>query len=526
MSAGTATPKKSPSFHPAPLKIIDPVEFLRWNWPHIRIYKEQREILYSVRDNDETFVPAGNQLGKDFIAAYCVLWFFLSRQSRVVTTSVKHDQLKDVLWGEIRRFLDTSKHELPVIVNHLHLRRTDANGDPIPLWELVGQVSNQKEGLLGRHLQRGPCNEPTTLAVFDEASGIDDNTFESTETWAHRKLAIGNCFPCQNFFFRGTEGGDIPRPNGKGFYRKIIRIRADDSPNVKLARREIELGKEPSEKILIPGLKDYPTLQKHRQLWDEVLQCIGLDAQFYKGGSILLYPPDWLNRAEQIALSLRSKKRTGRTIGVDPAEGGDSTVWTVIDEFGIIEQIGMKTKDTSVIPNTTLMLMKKYKVDAANVVFDRGGGGKQHADVLRTMGHFVRTVAFGESASAEMTPFPTFLSFRQEVDRAETQYTFANRRAQMYWLLRQMIDPQYNEQGFGIPQEYTELRSQLAPIPLTFGNEGRIELLPKNSSSKNGESLTSLIGHSPDEADSLVLAIFGMLYPNPAKTKAFVGAIS
>src|SRR5262245_26810640 len=104
-------------------------------WPHVDFYKQQRAIIYSVRDNDETFVPAGNMLGKDFVSAYIALWFFLTRHPvRVVTTSADYAQLESVLWGEMRRFLQDCRWPLdstkggPIVINHLHLRKV--RGDP------------------------------------------------------------------------------------------------------------------------------------------------------------------------------------------------------------------------------------------------------------------------------------------------------------------------------------------------------------------------------------------------------------
>ena len=510
-----------------PLKIIDPLKFLAWNWPHVSLYRQQKEILYSVMYNDETIVPAGNQLGKDFIAAYCVLWFFLSRQSRVVTTSVKHDQLAGVLWGEIRRFISTSKHALPVRYTHLSLQKTDNDGNVIPLWELIGQVSSKNEGLLGRHLRRGPCNEPTTMAVFDEASGIDDGVYTSTETWAHRKLIIGNPFPCRNFFYNGVKAGDLPRTRGEGYYRKVIKIKAEDSPNVRLAEAQVKAGEEPTNEILVPGVKDYDTYLKHRQVWDVVLQCVGLDAEFYEGASVLMYPPDWLNRAETIDNSLPSKtSRKARAIGIDPAEGGDSTVWCVVDDFGVLELLSLKTPDTSIIINTTIMLLKKWNVIPENVVFDRGGGGKQHADSLRAKGYKVRTVSFGESANPEMKPVYYYETFSTKVHQEETRQIFRNRRVQMYMLLRRWLDPELNDRGFGISSQLIELRRQLAPIPLMFDGEGQYYLPPKNKRDPKSSAvtMTDLIGCSPDEADATVLAIYGMTFPYTSSS--FVGAVS
>jgi hypothetical protein len=42
---------------------LEPMEFQRQLWPNCKMYREQREVIYSVRDNFETVVVAGNQLG-------------------------------------------------------------------------------------------------------------------------------------------------------------------------------------------------------------------------------------------------------------------------------------------------------------------------------------------------------------------------------------------------------------------------------------------------------------------------------
>ena len=42
---------------------VDPIAFQKLLWPQVTFYDKQREIIYSVEDNDETYVPAGNMLG-------------------------------------------------------------------------------------------------------------------------------------------------------------------------------------------------------------------------------------------------------------------------------------------------------------------------------------------------------------------------------------------------------------------------------------------------------------------------------
>lgn len=497
-------------------------------WPHITLYNKQVEILHSLRDNDETVVPAGNMLGKDFIAGLGVLWFFLTRHPcRILTTSVDATQLESVLWGEIRRFVQSCRYPLPstdggpLVMNHLHIRKI-FNGKLCELSYLRGRVAGQEgEGMLGHHIAKTGDGIPRTLAVGDEASGLPDLYKGKFDTWADRQLYIGNCFNCENFFKYavkgkpGTDdhGGDIPREgNRKGFYRKVIRIKAEDSPNVRYGLAQERLGIEPTDEMLIPGVKGYGEYKKNRKLWDPIKQCISLDADFYVGEGTLLYPPEWLNRAERIALSLIGRPRRGVAMGVDSAMGGDNTAWAIVDEAGLLDLISRKTRDTSKIVPHTLALMTQWGVAAENVLFDAGGGGYQHADNMRDKGHKVRTVGFGESATPDLKR-RTVTPLVDRIEAKETKYIYKNRRAEMYGELRMLLDPGLNERGFGLPARYPELRRQLAPIPYDFDIEGRMILPPKNKPSKDSKVITllDLLGCSPDEADALVLAVFGLI---------------
>lgn len=184
-------------------------------WPWVTLYDKQREILHSVRDNDETYVVAGNMLGKDFIAGLLVLWFFLTRHPcRIVTTSVDGSQLDAVLWGEIRRFIQTCAYPLsaerggPLVINHLHLRKV-YNGEMCGLSYCMGRVAAKGEGMLGHHIAKTGDGIPRTLFVGDEASGLDDLSLERADTWADRKLLIGNPYPCTNGFKKGVKEGDL-----------------------------------------------------------------------------------------------------------------------------------------------------------------------------------------------------------------------------------------------------------------------------------------------------------------------------
>lgn len=201
-------PEQKPAVWDLTLFADDPLGLQRVLWPSVQFYDKQVEILESLRDNDETVVPAGNMLGKDFVAGFAALWVFLTSAEpvRVVTTSVKDDHLR-VLWGEIGRFVQSSSVPLsskeggPLVLNHRDIRRV-TGGQVCPISYLRGMVSERGEGMAGHHAAR-------TMLVIDEASGVDDLVYTQGDTWARKKLIIGNPNECQNFFRRAVKAGDL-----------------------------------------------------------------------------------------------------------------------------------------------------------------------------------------------------------------------------------------------------------------------------------------------------------------------------
>lgn len=481
-------------------------------WPDVRFYDKQVEIILSVEQNKKTYVPAGNMLGKDFVAGFIALGsFILHKKARIVTTSVKDDHLR-VLWGEIGNFARTAKYPLDLknggtlIFKHREINKF-RDGQYCEISYLKGMVSEKGEGLAGHHA-------PYNLFIGDEASGLDDQVMRvGAETWAKKYLLIGNPLPCTNFFFKEVMGGDLKAESNGHYVRKVIKIKAEDSPNVTAgAELERQTGRVEDARI-VPGVLDYEEYKYRRKHWDPIRQCVGLDGEFYQGAEVLFYSPQWRSLSMRRAKEIRSRDRIPKAIGIDPAEGGDKSCFSVVDEHGLIYQESISTPDTTVITNRTIALINEYGVEPDSVVFDRGGGGKQHADVLRRKGYNVRTVGFGEKADDEKY-IRRVRSVKEKKEEAETKYVYLNRRGQMFHELRIMMDPSGNENVFALPEEYEELQRQMAPIPLEYDGEGRIWLPPKRKLNPKStvQTLVELIGHSPDELDSLVLAIFGMTH--------------
>lgn len=325
------------------------------------------------------------------------------------------------------------------------------------------------------------------------------------------------------------------------YQKRIIHIAAEDTPNVRYALAEERAGIKPTNRTFVRGIVSWRKYCKRRKDWDPILQCIGLDGRFYKGAEILMYPPQWLNHSERLADILKGRQRIAKGLGCDPGEGKANSAWSVVDDFGLIEQIGFVTENTANIAGQTLALMRKYNLRGDQVCFDAGGGGRQHAHYLRAQGHNVRIVGFGEKLG--LTPRSGMQSVDDRKAVREDRQVYQDRRAEMYDRLRDFINPDYERtaeikgklvkvSGFGISRDYTRLRHQLALIPLTRDGEGILYLLPKDKPRRDGrenplelnkrtDTLVGLIGYSPDEADSLVLALHAMC---DKQRKVVVGA--
>lgn len=197
---------------------VDPLAFKQLLWPQVVFYPKQIEIIYSVKDNDETFVAAGNMLGKDFTAAFICLWFFLTRAPcRIITTSAKDDHL-DVLWGEMNWFVSNAAYPLdskrggPLLINQREMRKV-INGMPCPLSYIKGMVANEQSiAAMGGHHSNPKVADglPHAMLVCDEASSVPTPYYDTALPWAKRILVFGNTWPCENFFRKAIDGGDIP----------------------------------------------------------------------------------------------------------------------------------------------------------------------------------------------------------------------------------------------------------------------------------------------------------------------------
>lgn len=319
------------------------------------------------------------------------------------------------------------------------------------------------------------------------------------------------------------------------WYRRCIHISALDIPNVAEGLRQKAEGRQPDDREVVPGVLRYSEYVHRLATWNPQRIEEGIRANWYEGAEIKLFPPEWLlaahARYDALQMLIGRKllqKRQAESIGIDSGEGSANTCWAVCDRFGLIALVSEKTPNTAVIPKRTIEIGRHYGVPAHCWVFDRGGGGKQHADRLRAKKYLVRTVATGSPPQLEPRRGLNQLNVRKEVK--EEAYAYTSIRVQMAHDLSGMMDPSIHNDGgdpptytgFALPPpdgrtygpQYAELYRQLRVMPKQEDDRGRFTLPKKQKRDANdtAKTLIEMCGHSPDEFDAICLSVFGMLH--------------
>jgi hypothetical protein len=162
-------------------------------------------------------------------------------------------------------------------------------------------------------------------------------------------------------------------------------------------------------------------------------------------------------------------------VGADIAAGGrDSSVFAVIDDYGLVEWMEFFHAETQKLVSTMLEINRKYKVEGA-LVDSTGGFGNGLVDYTKST---VGTVGVNFS------------------EKADDDNMF-NVRTQMYMDLGKSA----KESHFYLPDvgDSMRCRNQLSYTTYILNGRGQVQLIPK-------EEIKKVTGSSPDHGDALVLA--------------------
>lgn len=196
-----------------------------------------------------------------------------------------------------------------------------------------------------------------------------------------------------------------------------------------------------------------------------------------------LIPTEWV-KAAQARWVKRSDKGEMTALGLDPARGGmDKT--TVARRHGnwfddLISVPGAVTKDGP----TTAGLVAPLIRNGAPVCVDSIGIGSSALDFLNGLGLLVYPVVGSESSPL--------------MDKAG-QLRFRNKRAEMYWLMREALDPNAAVL-IALPPDQ-ELLSDLCAVRykvVTMGRNAAIQIRSK-------DEIREVLGRSPDKGDAVAM---------------------
>lgn len=161
--------------------------------------------------------------------------------------------------------------------------------------------------------------------------------------------------------------------------------------------------------------------------------------------------------------------------GIDFARTGDNTVLTVRNDYELIEQVVMKG-DTAAICSEFRKLDNVYHFK--DVFLDSTGGFDiGFYDTMKQTHKNLHEINFGGKS---------------------TNPADANARTNMYFNMATAI-----QNGFFIPFQYNSTVEQIKATSYIINNSGKRALVPK-------DIIKNIIGHSPDEADSLALTFYAL----------------
>ncbi|WP_353233357.1 terminase [Diaphorobacter ruginosibacter] len=204
-----------------------------------------------------------------------------------------------------------------------------------------------------------------------------------------------------------------------------------------------------------------------------------------------LIPTDWV-KAAQARWTAREQKGPMTALGFDPSRGGLDKSSAARRHSNWFDRL--ETVPGSVTTNgpTAAAFVTPLVRDGATIAVDAIGIGSSALDFLIGLGLNVHPVVGSEASSL--------------MDKAG-QLHFRNKRAEMYWHLREALDPT-NPDPIALPPDTELLGDLTAPRykVVTMGKGAAIQINSK-------DEIRETLGRSPDKGDSVAMTFVADLPP-------------
>lgn len=449
----------------------DPVAFLE-DMLDMNCDDWQGEVAADVAKYAKVAVKSGQGVGKTALEAGLIVWFIVCRPySKIIATAPTMQQLYDVLWAEISKWLDSSK-----VKNLLTWTKTKVYmvGDS-ERWFATAKTATKPENMQGFH-------EDHMLIVVDEASGVSDPIMEAilgTLTGEDNKLLLmGNPNRIDGVFYDAFNKDRDKFKTHTVSSRKSKRTSKDN-----IAMLESKYGKDSDVvRVRIDGQFPKGALDSFISLETVELACS-------KDNCI---KPEEINSSNTLH------------VGVDVARfGDDKTVITPRISTKVFEFRKFTKKDTMETTGNVLQCCMDYMNRFQNLRFciikvDDSGVGGGVTDRLK------------EVIREKKLPY-TVIPVNNG-DKASDEYYF-NLGCQLWGHIKELLELNFsnNMQGkvddqgnpvceLELPYD-EEMIKQLSVRKYHMTSKGKIQLESKDDMKKRG------VG-SPDTADSLSLALY------------------
>ena len=429
-------------------------------------WSRQLEVCRSVVEARTTVVPAGNGVGKSYVASGIVLWFLYTHAPSIVfTTAPTQYTLESVLWEEIgkaaRRLAAAARRQdRRQLARHarprrevVRLRAREQQGR-----EHVGQAL----GRPARGRRRGVGAPPVVFEALDSLN-------------PSRMLHIGNPLRPDGPFFELCRKADEPGVD-PSLLRKIT-IPSTESPDIGLARSP-------------RGMADAGWLAAMRSQYGE-------DSLWWLSHVLALFPGDaddalicraWLDLAGRTIHVPAGPSRLAIDLGLGQGNG-DRTVLIARDDNGVLAWRWSRSWNFEAAAEEAKALAERYGVHRSTGEL----GHERHRRRLR------------ESAGGRRARrCPGYIG-----GRGVPSTSFFNFRSAAAWAARRRLDPDRvltpedgvavarKQHAFAIPPELLALglRDEILAHHYTQTNLGGIKL-------EDGESVRARLRRSPDLADA------------------------
>ena len=457
-----------------PLWRNDPVLFMR----EVLSFEPddwQIDVAHDLRDYARVSVKSGQGVGKTGVEATLLLWFLVCfPYSRIVATAPTKQQLHDVLWSEVDKWMNNSPL-LPLMVKwtktYVYLRGYEKR------WFAVARTATKPENMQGFH-------EDNMLFIVDEASGVADPIMEAiTGTLSgenNKLLLMGNPTKTSGTFYDSHTAD-------RALYRchtvNSENSRRTNKDNIAAMKRKYG---ENSNVVRVRVYGEFPEQEDDVFMSEATARAFGK----YRDGAGNLQPID-VSGVERIE------------IGCDVARFGDDKT-CIGYRVNEVVQIYKKYngKDTTWTTGTIAKLYKELKQrfqfkGQIGVKVDDGGVGGGVVDQLRNLRKSEPAV-FGDMV---ILPVNFGVSIKHRYYADSTTY--------MMGVVRDLIAPYDN---FGHPHtpeiilpDDSDLIGQLSCRKCEFLPNGKQKVESKQDMKDRGLS-------SPDEGDCILLVCLPLNY--------------